>query len=96
MKIKDSDVFFHSEGLRVREEENNEITIYDRNSEQIHELNSSAAEIFRSIGESGEILKIIEQYKRKYNLTPEKSRADITSTVQKFLKLHLIKKIKSS
>ena len=93
MKIKDTDLFCHYEGLRVRTEENDEITIYDRKTDQIHTLNSSATYIFRLIKDVGEISKIFERYKNKYDITSEKSKADVVSVVQKLIKLHLIRKM---
>jgi hypothetical protein len=92
MKINDADIFYHSKGLRIRNEEFNEITIYDRNTDQIYELNSTAAYIFRIIAEVGEISKIIETYKNEYNISFEKSKTDVISVVQKLVKLHIIKK----
>lgn len=88
-----NDVFSLQKGLKIREEDNDEITIYDSRSGQIHELNETAAFILKLIIGTNTIHDTIEQYTIQYSLNSKKSELDVISTLNSFYKLNIIKKV---
>jgi hypothetical protein len=85
-----TDIFSWQIGLKIREEESDEITIYDPRSGQVHELNKSAAFIFRLLTGTDSVYDIIEKYKIQYTLDFKKSKSDVISIIKLFYKLNLL------
>ena len=79
-------------GLKIREEYNNEITIYDSKSGQIHELNESAAFILRLIIGTNAMHDIINKYSIQYTLPSKLSESDVISTLELLIKLNILTK----
>jgi hypothetical protein len=90
MTFKDTDIYFPRQELKIRFEGNYEISLYDRNTGIIHELNPTAAYIFTLIIKGNHLLDIIEKYKIQYDLEHEESKSDVLIIVKKFLKLNII------
>jgi hypothetical protein len=92
MMPKENEIYCRHKNLKIRAEDNDEITIYNPDSGQIHELNTSATFIFRQLTEENKISHIIEKYKLEYDLEFERSKFDVMSAIRFFNKLKLIEK----
>ena len=92
MTLYMTDVLSLQKGLKIREEYNNEITIYDSRSGQIHELNESAAFILRLIMETNTIHDTINKYKIQYSLDSKMGESDVTLTLELLIELNVLGK----
>lgn len=92
MTLYMTDVLSLQKGLKIREEYNNEITIYDSRSGQIHELNESAAFILRLIMETNTIHDITKKYNIQYSLDSKMGESDVTSTLESLIELNVLGK----
>ena len=92
MTLYMTDVLSLQKGLKIREEYNNEITIYDSRSGQIHELNESAAFILRLIMETDTIHDIIKKYNIQYSLDSKMGESDVTLTLELLIELNVLGK----
>lgn len=75
------------------QEVDDEILILDRRDNKIHQLNSTAAFIWKKCDGSKSIEYIINSLVDAFEITPEQAASDVLDTVQQFQQNNLLKLI---
>lgn len=68
----------------------NEIIIYDSESNYVYHLNKTAAVIFEYCGGGNNIDKIIDMYSKRFNISTDIANKDVKECIETLLKRGLI------
>lgn len=85
-----SEIYIQSKGMRIRKDSSGVFLIFDPFKGAVHELSSTAKEIFGLVNGRHTVSNIIEKLKVEYDAPEDIIRRDVIEVLQRFIEICII------